>query len=450
MTETLHALIDGLQPAQADDWRALADKALRGADFESALVRKTADGVDRGPVFFSAERTGNAAPQRADAFLPWQIRQSFTEAEPSSANKAILADLLGGVSQIGLHIDPEGACGVAMGKASDIAKALDGVDTSIAPVFLEPGHDFDAEGFAAWMREAGASVAGLALDAADPRLAELAKAHPSFCIASVDARTIHETGGTEVQELTLAAAGYAEAMGALIEAGVSPKQASAQIEVIVAADADIHLTLSKIRAGYLVTRNILEAYGAEDAVPRMRAVTSGRMMTRRDPWTNMIRTSAAGFAAAAAGVSALTILPATYALGRPDRLARRAARNLQILLQEEAHVGAVADPAAGAFLHEHLTQALAEQAWRQFQSIESDGGYSALSENSAFTRDVIAARQALQKQYESGDRVLFGINRFAAPDLREMKFETGQVPPSSLPLFPAIRLEDAALAGANS
>ncbi|WP_394692156.1 methylmalonyl-CoA mutase family protein [Hyphobacterium sp.] len=450
MTETLHALIDGLPAAQADDWRALADKALRGADFDATLIRKTADGIARGPVFFSAERTGNAAPQRADAHLPWQIRQIFTEANPSIANAAILADLMGGVSEIGLRIDSDGASGIAINEVDDLAAVLDGVDTTIAPAFLEPGHDFDAEGFAAWMKASGAPVAGLALDAADPSLAELAKAHPSYRIASVDARAIHETGGTEAQELALAAAGYAEAIGRLMEADVTVEQATAQVEIILAADADIHLTISKIRAGYLLALNILEAYGATKAKPQLRAVTSGRMMTRQDPWTNMIRTSAAGFAAAAAGVSVLTVLPATYALGRPDRLARRAARNLQILLQEEAHIGAVADPAAGSNLHEHLTQALAERAWRLFQSIESDGGYSALSESSTFTQDVTAARQALQKQYESGERVLFGINRYAAPDLREMKFDAGQLPPSSLSLFPAIRLEDAAMAGANS
>lgn len=450
MTETLHTLIDGLPAAEANDWRALADKALRNADFDAALVRRTADGIPRGPVFFSSGFAGNASPQRANAYLPWQIRQSFTEAEPSAANTAILADLMGGVSEIGLHIDSEGASGVAISDVTELAEALEGVETSIAPVFLEPGHAIDAEAFASWMKTAGAAVAGLALDAADPRLVELAKAHPSFCIVSVDARAVHESGGTEVQELALAVSGYAEAMGRLIEGGVSIEQAAPQVEIIIAADADIHLTISKIRAVYLLARNILEAYGADGASPRIRAVTSGRMMTRQDPWTNMIRTSAAGFAAAAAGVSTLTVQPATYALGRPDRLARRAARNLQILLQEEAHVGAVADPAAGSNLHEYLTQALAERAWRSFQSIEKDGGYRAISGNSAFTRDVTAARLALQKKYESGEGVLFGINRFAAPDLREMTFIPGQVPPSSLPLFPAIRLEDAVMAGANS
>ena len=450
MTDTLHALIDGLPAAEAGNWRVLADKALRGADFDATLVRQTGDAFARGPVFFDAERSGNAAPARTDAYLPWQIRQTFTEPEPVTVNNTIHADLMGGVSQIGLQIDPSAAFGTAIGNGNDLAQALAGVDLAIAPVFLEPGHEFDAEQFASWMKAAGAVKAGLGLGAEDGRLAGLAVDHPTFCIASIDARSVHETGGSEVQEIAFAAAGYASALGTLIDAGISPEQAATQIEVIFAADADIHLTISKIRAGYLVLQNILSAYEGEDTTPHIRAVTSGRMMTKQDPWNNMIRTSAAGFAAATAGVPTLTVLPATQALGRPDRLARRSARNLQVLLQEESHIGLVADPAAGAFLHEHLTMQLGERAWSVFQSVEADGGYASLSDSSDFTRDVVAKRHALQQQYRDGTRVLFGINRFAAPDLREMKFECGRIPPSSHPLFPSIRLEESALEGASS
>lgn len=449
MTDTLHALIDGLPGTSADNWRELADAALRGEDYNSTLVRRTADGIERGPVFFKADSTGAAAAPRRDAFLPWQIRQTFTESSPSDANAAILADLMGGVSQIGLHIDQQGVHGVTIGGLDDFARTLDGVDVKIAPVFLEPGHDFDPDEFAGWMKKSGGRRAGLGLDAADSRLADLAKAFPDFCVASVDARVIHETGGSEAQELAYAAAGYAGAFGTLIEAGISPEQAAGQVEVVFAVDADIHLSIAKIRAGYLVLQNILSAYGASSSAPQMRAVTSGRMMTRKAPWTNMIRMSAAGFAAACSGVSSLTILPASHALGRPDRLARRAARNLHILLQEESHCGLVDDPASGSYLHEHLTAQLAEKAWHIFQSIEADGGYSTIGPGSKFIEDVETARKDLLRQYQSGERVLFGINRFAAPDLREMKFAEGQTPPSSSQRFPAIRLEEAALDGAD-
>ncbi len=339
---------------------------------------------------------------------------------------------------------------MAIKTQSDLARTLDGVDVLVAPVFLEPGHDFDAGLFADWMKEAGADRAGLGVDATDARLAELAHKFPGYCIASIDARVIHETGGTESQELAYAAAGFAEAAGTLIETGMTGAQAAGQIEIIFAVDADIHLSLSKIRAGYLMLQNILSAYDAASSEPQLRAVTSGRMMTRKAPWNNMIRTSAAGFAAACSGVPSLSILPATHALGRPERLARRVARNLHILLQEESHSGLVDDPANGSYLHEHMTAQLAEKAWKMFQSIEADGGYSAICAGSQFVMEVETARQGLTRQYQSGERVLFGINRFDAPDLREMKYGEGQPPPSSAPLFPAIRLEDSALDGAST
>ena len=73
----------------------------------------------------------------------------------------------------------------------------------------------------------------------------------------------------------------------------------------------------------------------------------------------------------------LRLEPFDAAIGAPDDLARRVARNTQLLLQEESHVARVTDPAGGSYYLEHLTDQLVEAAWAEMQRMESDGGLAA-------------------------------------------------------------------------
>ncbi len=98
------------------------------------------------------------------------------------------------------------------------------------------------------------------------------------------------------------------------------------------------------------------------------------MMTKRDPWVNMLRGTIAVFAAGVGGADAVTVLPCTNALGLPDRFARRIARNTQLILLEESNLARVADPAAGSGGVEEMTKQLCSGAWSLFQEIEKAGG----------------------------------------------------------------------------
>ncbi|WP_421791248.1 methylmalonyl-CoA mutase family protein [Hyphobacterium sp.] len=359
-----------------------------------------------------------------------------------------MQDLTGGVSQIGLVIDDTGEHGIRLNSDEDWTLLLADIHLDIAPIHLEPGHNFDAAGFAKMLSDKGAKSAGLGIDARHADLAELAKDYAAFTIASVDARCVHEAGGTEAQELAYAASGFACGLGRMVESGINPEQAVQQVEIVFSADADIHLSISKLRAARQVIASIAAAYDA-DVMPEIRVVSSARMLTRQDPWTNMIRLTSAAFAAAAGGADTITILPPTQWLGRPDGLARRFSRNLHILLQEESRLGQVSDPAAGSYLHEQLSHSLAEAAWSIFQEQEDNGQFESIG-RSHFSAAVASSAQALMAKYKSGDATLFGVNRHASADLREMRYEPGAPPPSSDADFGPIRLEDAALDGGRS
>ena len=95
------------------------------------------------------------------------------------------------------------------------------------------------------------------------------------------------------------------------------------------------------------------------------------MMSKYDPWVNMLRTTVAAFAAGVGGADSVTVIPFDSPLGRPDAFGRRIARNTSHLLIDESHVAHVADPAGGSYAVEKLTDDLAVAAWDVFGRIEA-------------------------------------------------------------------------------
>lgn len=134
----------------------------------------------------------------------------------------------------------------------------------------------------------------------------------------------------------------------------------------------------------------------------------------------MLRCTLAAFGAGVGGADSLLVFPFDVAIdggfpGTATSFARRIARNTQLLLLEESHVGRVLDPAAGSWFVEDLTQRLAEQAWQHFQAIEARGGF-------AEARDFIAgqiAEIAGRRRDDIAHRrtAITGVNEF--PNLAE-------------------------------
>ena len=154
-----------------------------------------------------------------------------------------------------------------------------------------------------------------------------------------------------------------------------------QISFRYAADDDQFMTIAKLRAARQLWARVAEVVGEPDAgAARVHAVTSLPMMAQRDPWVNMLRTTLAAFSAGVGGADSVLVQPFDVAIpdgfpGTSASFARRMARNTQLLLLEESHIGRVLDPAGGSFFVEDLTRQLAEQAWEHFRDIESRGGF---------------------------------------------------------------------------
>lgn len=452
MTET-NAPLDlarGFEPATYEAWRQLVEKALKGADFDKRLVSRTADGLRIEPLYTRADTlpgTDTAVPgaapfTRGTAIEAdshgWHIHQRIGAADPKAANAMILEELEGGAHGVAIEIAAPGQTGVKIASADDMAAALAGVHLDYAPVQLSAGlgaleaaHHFLAA-LSSLTDKPGSAVSRLNVDpigtaarygatwaplqtalADTVKLAgEVRAGGLPLSTVLVDATVPHEAGASEAQELAFLAASLVAYLRAFEAAGVAPDDAFAQIAFALAADTDLFLGTAKVRAARTIVARIAEASGASPSAMHITSVSSARMMAKRDPWTNMLRTTAACASAAFGGANAITVLPYTYALGEPDRFARRIARNTQLVLMEESSLGRVADPTGGSWYVEKLTDELAAAGWSQFQAIEAKGGIAAVLASGALQEEIAAIAQTRAKAIASGRIELTGVSVF--------------------------------------
>lgn len=445
--------------ATREQWLRLVDGVLKGAPFEKKLVSTTHDGLTIAPLY---PRAADARPL-GRAGGPWTVMARVDHPEPAAANAEALHELENGAT--GLTLCFAGAIG-AHGYGLDaseatLARVLDGVilegielECDLGPQAREAGGRIAALargrgvapdaarirfGFDPLGTMAAAGTTPLPWRDAAPAFAaairDLAEAGFAGPFAVADGRVVHAAGGAEAQELAFALAVAVTYLRALEAAGYGPDVARRMLSFRLAADADQFLTVAKFRALRLLWARVEEACGLSPAPVHVAAETAWRMMTRRDPWVNMLRGTVAAFAAVLGGADSVTVLPFTAALGLPDRFARRIARNTQLILQDEAHIAKVADPAAGAGGVEDLTAQLCRAAWALFQEIEQAGGAAAALESGLIQDKVGAVRAARETAISTRRDPLTGTSEF--PHLQEAPVSVLDAAPVRVAPLPA-------------
>jgi len=413
------ALASEFPATSAAQWRALVDAALKGASFDKRLVSRSYDGLRIAPLY---ERDSGATAIAGRAAGPWQILQRVDHPDPVAANAQALHDLENGATGLTLvTAGSVGAYGYGLdGSQAALARALEGIylDADIAIETDLSTQTKDAGvNLAAAVRARGIDPAATRIRFAHDPLGLMARAGAAprpwaqtvdllggmveglaaqgfkgpFAVA--DGRAVHAAGGSEAQELAFAI-GNAVAYLRLFEVRGMPLDAARRMIFFrLAADADEFLTIAKFRALRKLWARVEAACGLTPEPAFVSAETAWRMMTQRDPYVNMLRTTIAVTAAGLGGADAITALPFTAAIGLPDDFARRIARNTQLILLEESNLARVADPAAGSGGIEELTAQLCATAWSLFQEIEAAGGAPAAIER-GLLQDKVAATRA--------------------------------------------------------
>jgi methylmalonyl-CoA mutase len=457
-------------PASLEQWRKLVDGVLKGAPFDRRLVAKTYDGLRIEPLY---ARNASAVPVLGRApGAPWQVVQRVDHPDPATANLQARQDLENGATglalvfagSIGAHgfgLDPSEAAlrrlldgihldaGIALELGGAAPAAARGIAHVVSEHATKPSatrirFGLDPLGLlaragtaeAAW-NEAAASRCSVIRS-----LLEQGFAGPFL---AADGRIVHAGGGTEAQELGYVLACAVAYLRMLEDGGFALDQARRLIFFRLAADAEQFLTIAKFRALRKLFMRVEAACGLAAQPIFVSAETAWRMMTRRDPWVNVLRTTIATFAAGLGGADSVTVVPFTAALGLPDAFARRLARNTQLILLEESNLARVADPGAGSGGIEALTQQLCGAAWSFFQEIDAAGGAHAALASGLIARKVAAIRHEREAAVARGREPITGTSEF--PDIHELPVAVlAPAPATSVPpganILPDIRLAE--------
>jgi len=388
-------------------------------------------------------RGGPPSQALRDVKSGWKVAEAFPAAHVAGVaakevNSAVLDALGNGASALVIRI---GESGVTPDQLEDV---LDGVYLSMAPVILDAGADYsaDCDVLLALVAEVDPDQRStLSIDlGADPLTASLSdrpapaiadvvavasrvSGDPGVRAITVDGAAFHNLGANATWELAGTIAAGVAYLRVLTEAGLAVGAALRQISFRLAADDDQFTTLAKMRAVRQLWARVAEVVGDPvGGAVTVHAETSLPMMTQRDPWVNMLRCTLAAFGAGAGGADTVGVLPFDVAIpggfpGTARSFARRIARNTQLLLLEESHVGRVLDPAGGSWFVEELTEQLAQQAWEHFQAIErraaraAHGGFAAARDYVADQIAEVAARRADDIAHRR--TAITGVNEFA-------------------------------------
>jgi len=419
------------------EWEAAAAAVLRKARRLSEtdsdelvwqkLGRRTLDDLAVTPLGLPGGPVVAVRPTRPGA---WDIRSLVAPGAGADgallAREEALADLDAGATSVWLAADEQ----------TDVASALQGVLLDLAPVVLDAptATTVVAEAFLALpgVKHADSNLGidplgamlrdlPLAVDEAVAELTGLARKAWQADVRAimVDATAAHDLGASDAQELGWAIAvgtAYLRWLTAPDGGAFTVEEAAALIDFRLAATDEQFPTIAKLRALRTLWASVLTHSGAEHVEARIHAVTSRPMLSKYDPYVNMLRGTVAAFAAGVGGADAVTVLPFDSANGRPDAFGRRIARNVSHLLIDESHVAAVADPAGGSYAVEQLTNDLALAGWSEFQLLESE--WESGHDFAGFQGRIAAVVVRREAEIAQRKRPLTGLTEF--PNLAEV------------------------------
>jgi methylmalonyl-CoA mutase len=405
------ALADADDTRSREDWEKSAAAVLRKTgrlqegdsetDVWGRLATRTLDEIAVSPLGTPQLVEDLETSGRPDRAGDWGIRAHLSGSDAKQANEAALVDLDNGVTSLWLQGEGD----------TDLATVLDEVLLDLAPVVLD---GIAPDAFLAFAEGRTLHPTTNLGTPADEATGEAARQAIDAGVLGfvVDATRVHDRGASDAQELAWSLATGASYLRTLVGAGVDLDDAAQLLEFRYAATDEQFPTIAKLRAARRLWARVLELSEATERVQRQHVVTSRPMMSKYDPWVNMLRTTVAAFAAGVGGADAITVLPFDSTLGVPDAFGRRIARNTSSLLISESHLARVTDPAGGAYAVEKLTDDLARAAWEIFGRLEDGESLDAMLERTVERRE---------REVATRKRPLTGLSEF--PNLTDARPE---------------------------
>ena len=436
-------LLSEFPAISTQEWKDKIVADLKGADFDKRLVWRTNEGFNVNPYYRREDLEGLSTPNVMPGEYPyvrstrmdneWLIRQDIHVIDPKEANAKALDILNRGVTSLGFKLSrdqvnretlaillkdimPEAielnftcCISVASKLAGALAEYLTGAGVNIKE--CKGSINFDP-----FKKQLVKGISNPQWVAMCTELLEAIRPLPGFRVLTVNALNISNAGAYIYQELGYALAWGAELLDKLGDAGYSIEELTSRIKFVFGVGSNYFMELAKFRAARWLWAEIVGAYGdqykGEAAKIHMHAVTSTWNKTIYDAHVNLLRTQTEAMSATLGGVDSLTVQPFDVTYQESDNFSERIARNQQLLLKEESHFDKVIDPAAGSYYLEHLTNAIAGEAWKLFLAVEEEGGFAAAAEAGSVQKAVNASNTKRHAAVAARKEIFLGTNQF--------------------------------------
>ena len=439
-------LFEEFPGVSTEAWEAVINTDLKGADYQKKLVWRTAEGFNVRP-YYRAEDLKNIEwlGTTAGEFPyvrgvkncnKWKVFQTINVECPAEANKKALHALESGAESVAFEIcnevDKEFVSALTEGidpTKNEVVFYICTSNTTIVEPVMEWAAGFDKEAVRIafdfdplmWgLTRFGKFCCGKergedCFDKIAGYISRYSEEFKHVRFAGVDGSLIGNSGSTIVEELGYMIAAGHEMLVELIKRGVSATAAAKSIRFTTSITSNYFMEIAKLRAARLLWANIMKAYEPECKCAEkiyIHAVTSMWNQTVYDSYVNMLRGTTEAMSAAIAGVHSLEVLPFNAATTKNDEFAERIARNVQLLLKNEAHFDNVVDPAGGSYYIENLTASIAQEAWKLFLEVENEGGYIASFNKGTISARVKASAEKKNKEVATRRITLLGTNQY--------------------------------------
>ncbi len=411
-----------------DTWKAVAEQALKGADFERTLYKKTYEGLTYKGLYTTRPRQEIQIQPRES----WQICQFYRDPDLARCLQEITHDHQQGLEAA--EIDGR-LCGEA-----DLLQQLPQAPADL-PLYLRVHH------MGPELMEADLPVQGILLDpighwvegytaSSIPAYKSLRRLfrqqaereRPLRYLLQVSSLPYAEAGANAVQELSFILGTCVEVFQKLLDTGVSCEAILAATRVKTSVGTQFFMDLAKMRALRFLLHRLARVYQCEAQSMTIHATTLRRNFSRYDIHSNYLRQTLGATAAVLGGVDGLATNAFNEVNGIPDRFARRMARNIQLVLKHETYFAPLLDPARGSYFLENLTHELAEAAWAHFQGIEQRGGLEMELRTGRLQQEVLQVASLRQRAAETRKDVIVGTNLYA---LATESLHTSHILPTS-------------------
>ena len=435
------------------EWLDKIQVDLKGADFQKRLVWRTNEGFNVQPFYRREDLAKLKTPDALPGEFPfvrgnkkdsnvWYVRQNIIVdvAEDASdatskikeANKKALDILNKGVDSLGFKLP-----GKLVSKET-VEALLDGIYCDIIEVnfvtcprhsvelaeilveyFQKKGYDKEkVVGSIEWDPMAKMIMKGKDVTpvlAFGPKLVETLKEYPNFRCIAASTDVLNNAGAYIVQELGYALAWGNEYLQQLTDAGVDVDLAAKSIKFNMGVSENYFMEIAKFRAARLLWAQIVKQYepkNDDSCQMCVNATTSIYNQTLFDSYVNLLRSQTEAMSAALGSVHSMVVTPFDAPYEQATDFSERIARNQQLLIKEESHFDRIVDPSAGSYYIEHLTDALAQEAWKIFLKVEDEGGLLAAIKAGTIQDDINATNVKRHGDAAKRKEFLLGTNQF--------------------------------------